>query len=104
MTKRTHLLISIAVITVCLGVIYLDSRSHPTQPPAPAFTPDPAVVQFVNGGNPFAMPTPPEPWLIADTANPNEPPGTSPKSTFLRSKAEPVITKDGTAWKIAFKP
>jgi hypothetical protein len=70
---------------------------------APAFTPDPNVVAFLNAGNPFGQ-SAPQPWLIADTTDMSLPPGTSPATTFLVSRAEPIVTQDGGSWKITFKP
>jgi hypothetical protein len=54
--------------------------------------------------NPFATPAPVEPWLVPGTTDANTPPGVSPATTVLRSKAEPIVEKDGAAWKITFKP
>jgi hypothetical protein len=67
------------------------------------FTPDPAALEFARGPNPYAVPTPPAPWLIPESTDPNVQPGAAPASTVLRSKAEPIVTKEGDAWKITFK-
>jgi hypothetical protein len=68
------------------------------------FSPDPAVLAFATGPNPYAAPSPPAPWLIPESTDPAIQPGISPATTVLRSKAEPIVVKEGDAWKITFRP
>ncbi len=70
--------------------------SSPT--PTPAFTPDPEVLAFANSM------LSQRPWLEAKSIDPNVPIGASPATTFLVSRVEPVVARDGDTWKITFKP
>lgn len=76
-------------------------NATPTPTATPVFAPDPNVVAFLNAGNPFGQ-NAPEPWLrpeLIDTTKPD-----APGNVRLVSRAEPIVSKDGDAWKITFKP
>lgn len=77
-------------------------RSSKTEIAAPAFVPDPMVQQIIAAGNPYASPSPAEPWIKPELIDPAK--GEAPGNVALRCKFQPVITKDGEIWRITFKP
>lgn len=69
----------------------------PTAAPSPAFTPDPELLAFANAV------LSQRPWLEARSTDAAIAPGAGPATTFIVSRAEPVVVKDGDGWKITFK-
>jgi hypothetical protein len=65
---------------------------------APTFKPDPETVAVVD-----AWLAQRRPWLEARSTDAEIPPGAAPATTFIVSRAEPVVVKDGDGWKITFK-
>jgi hypothetical protein len=107
---KKHIILALALLAAIALVLIAarhglldDLRPRPsgiaaTPPPAaPAFTPDPEVLAFAT------TVLSQRPWLEARSSDANVPPGAAPATTFIVSRVEPVIAKDGDTWKITFK-
>lgn len=73
-----------------------EPTATPAPVPIPAFTPDPELLAWSN-----AMLSQ-RPWLEARSSDPNLPPGSAPATTFIVSRVEPIVTRDGDTWRITF--
>lgn len=107
--KKSHIAVLILLASIGIGIAIgfgvhrqLFSILNPQSSPVTAkpFAPDPAVVQFINAGNPFGK-SEPQPWLRPELIDPAKP--DLPDNVRVVSKAEPTIEKAGAEWVIKFK-